>query len=75
MYGPDEPDLTRLKQTASCEFVVEEVDQAVLVPGDDSRRPRIFGRVEEHIRKINPDLYPMMIFAPDVRPAGGSPST
>ncbi len=66
VYGPDEPDLTRLKQTASGEFVVEEVVKRVLVPETDSRRPRIFGRVEEHIRKINPDLHPMMIFAPDV---------
>ena len=66
VYGPDEPDLTRLKQGSSGEFVVEEVVKRVMVTAKGEKRPRIFGRVLESYHQLNPDKKPAVLFAPGV---------
>lgn len=66
VYGPDEPDLTRLKQGPSGEFVVEDVVKRVMVTANGDKRPRIFGRVLENYHSLNPNRLPAVLFAPGV---------
>lgn len=66
VYGPDEPDLTRVRTNQNGEYVVEDVVKRVMVAARGEKRPRIFGRVLEHFEQLNPDRHPTVLFAPDV---------
>ena len=71
-FAPDEPDLTHVKRGADGEFVNEDVVKRVMVCEETgAKRPRIFGRVYEHLLKLNPFLEPTLLFAPDVQSSMG----
>lgn len=65
-YAPDEPDMSNAKTTERGEYVVDEVVRRIMVSEDGASLPRIFGSVEKHLRRLNPNLEPTLLFAPDV---------
>lgn len=65
-YGPDEPDLRRMKRNDKGEFVLEDVVKRIMVREDGTKLPRIFGSVLENWRRLNPDQKPTVLFAPGV---------
>lgn len=58
-YGPDRPDLSKLKTNASGDFSFRD-DMRI------NRVPTIIGRVYNHWEKLNPDALPAIGFAPSV---------
>jgi superfamily II DNA or RNA helicase len=58
-YGPDEPDLARIKRTPTGEYKQADIVKAIMTHS-------IFGRVVEHWRRLNPEEKPTLLFAPGV---------
>lgn len=59
-YGPDEPDLAKIKRTKTGEYKQADIVKAIMTHS-------IFGRVIEHWRKLNPEEKPTLLFAPGVK--------
>ena len=60
-YGPDEPDMTKFKQSIKTgEYTEGDVRKAIMTRC-------IFARVVEHYHAINPDGRPTLLFAPGVK--------
>lgn len=67
-FAPDEPDLKEIKRNPDTgEFVEEDVVKRIMVAGSRERVPRIFGRVLEHWRLLNPAGGPTLLHAPSVK--------
>jgi superfamily II DNA or RNA helicase len=60
-YGPDEPDLWRLKRMPPLGEDFSESQQCEVM-----MTPTIYGRVLDWYRKLNPDQRPAILFAPGV---------
>lgn len=58
-YGPDEPNLDRIKPTVTGEYTENDVRKVIMTP-------TIFGRVFEWWQRLNPDARPAILFAPGV---------
>jgi len=59
-YGPDEPDIAKIKRTKTGEYKQADIVKAIMTHS-------IFGRVVKHIDVLNPALEPMVLFAPGVK--------
>ena len=59
-YGPDRPDLSKLRAMASGEFSSRR-------DGEVNKVPTIVGRVFDNWKKLNPDQLPTIGFAPGVK--------
>ena len=58
-FAPDEPDLRKIKPTATGEYKEGDVHKVMMTP-------TIFGRVLTWWNKLNPDHKPTLLFAPGV---------
>lgn len=58
-YGPDEPDMRKIKPTATGEYTEGDVRKVIMTP-------TIFGRVYENWKRLNPDARAAILFAPGV---------
>lgn len=58
-YGPDEPDTSKIKPTATGEYTEGDVRKVIMTP-------TIFGRVFDSWHKLNPDARSAILFAPGV---------
>lgn len=61
MYGPDEPDLTHIKNYTVGDDLTEAQNVKVMI------RPGVYGRVIDHYRRLNPEQLPAVGFAPGVK--------
>lgn len=59
-YAPDEPDCSKIKRTATGEYTQGDIRKLIMTHS-------IVGRVIENWRKLNPDGYPTLLFAPGVK--------
>jgi superfamily II DNA or RNA helicase len=59
-FGPDEPDLTKIKRTKSGEYSESAIVKAIMTHS-------IFGRVLENFLMLNPEQKPTVLFAPGVK--------
>lgn len=59
-YGPDEPDLSKIKQIKIGEDLTEAQNRKAIM------RPGIFSRVYENWKQLNPEARPALLFGPDV---------
>jgi len=58
-YAPDEPSAKGLHREATGEYSEADVRRRIMTP-------TIFGRVHDHLLRLNPDLLPTLLFAPGV---------
>jgi superfamily II DNA or RNA helicase len=58
-YGPDEPDLKKIKRQPSGEYTEKDVRKVIMTP-------TIFSRVYDNWKQLNPDAKPALLFAPGV---------
>lgn len=58
-FGPDEPDLKKIKAPVGQDLTLKQNVQAMMRPG-------IFGRVLTWFQKLNPEHKPSILFAPGV---------
>ena len=58
-YGPDMPDLDKIKREASGEYKIGDVRKIIMTT-------TIFGRVYEWWMRLNPEQKPTLLFGPDV---------
>ena len=73
-YSPDEPDMKTATKNAKGEWSQQEIVKRIMVgkvkekDGSETAvyRPRIFGRVLENYRLLNPTSRPAVLFAPGV---------
>ncbi len=59
-YGPDEPDLKRLKKLRDGQDLTEKQQRQAM------KSPTLWARVIEWYRRLNPDQRPSILFAPGV---------
>jgi superfamily II DNA or RNA helicase len=59
-YGPDEPDLRKIKTPLGLDLTEKENIKAVMTR-------TIFGRVVDWLLRLNPELKPSILFAPGVK--------
>lgn len=58
-FGPDEPNIDRIKPTVTGEYTENDVRKVIMTP-------TIFGRVFDWWKRLNPDARPAILFAPGV---------
>jgi superfamily II DNA or RNA helicase len=71
-YGPDEPDLSKIKGVSVGVDLSEEQNKKAMgsvdgPPKERMKLQRLFGRVVEWYRRLNPGQKPTILFAPGVK--------
>ncbi len=71
-YGPDEPDLSKIKGISVGMDLSEEQNRKAMGSVDGSKKERmklqrLFGRVTEWYNRLNPNRKPTILFAPGVK--------